>query len=149
MFKRKALCRSSFLTFVTQLLGNTFWLVLTSLQLLWKQVSSTKHYLKNSKKSVTDPFCCFRGKHPTFFFNSSDKMTKSDLLDFAIFQKRHFCTDLHKIQLDNFLPKVLYLKWHTECCMHAKIKVGHRTKASCSFYFQFAFSHPVFCAWDF
>ena len=73
-------------TFVTQLLGNTFKLVLTSSQLPWQQASSTKKTSKfqfllisSKTKLVTYHFYCFVGKHPTFF-NSFDN------IDFALLQ---------------------------------------------------------------
>ena len=90
-------------SFVSQLFGNTFRLVLTS----WHGKGSAPqkgplnfsfaNYLKTN--SVTYCFYCFVGKAPF------ENMTKSCPLDLALFQKRIFFITYRKILLDNFLPK--------------------------------------------
>ena len=46
-------------------------------------------------------------------------MTKICSVDFALFQKRYFSpTENSTLQL--FPKRTFYLKWHTDCCMHAK-----------------------------
>ena len=56
-----------------------------------------------------------------------------------------------KNSLDNYPPKLIYLKWHTVCCMHAKkwgwvlrpCKIRDKN-VSCTFYFRFAWYYAAF-----
>ena len=46
-------------------------------------------------------------------------MTKICSVDFALFQKKAFFAPTENSTLQLF-SKRFYLKWHTDCCMHAK-----------------------------
>ena len=67
---------------------------------------------------MTYHFYLFVGKFPKLF-NFSDGKEKSYIVEFNIFEENAFY-GLQKILVDNFFPKRLYLKYHRECCVHAK-----------------------------
>ena len=67
---------------------------------------------------MTYYFYLFVKKFPKLF-NFSDGKEKSYLVELNIFKENAF-SGLQKILLDNFFPKLLYLKCHREWYEHAK-----------------------------
>ena len=92
---------------------------MTSYLLPWQHTRSTKmpsqfHFLKIicKTKLMTYRFNFFVGNPPEFF-NFSESMTKSYLIELKIHRKRAFYS-LQKIVLDNFSDTFFYLKCHHE-----------------------------------
>ena len=113
-------CGQTINTFVNQLLGNTFELLLTSSQLPWQRSSSTER----TSKFQFCKLCQKLSQWPTVFIAllesslHSYNMTKRYTVDLVIFQKRHFFT-YRKFYWITF-SQTFYVKGHIECCLHAK-----------------------------
>ena len=167
-------CGQTVNIFVTQLLGNLK-VVLTSLWLPWQQVSSTKR---------TSNFQIWQSRWPNLFIALLES-TLNSLTPLEILQKLSSRSNPCVISKKAFFsltenstgwispskrgpssslaPSQFYLRWHTECGMHAKIKIGHCVKfrdndkcflhwafisGSCNFTLHFHFRCSVHATFD-
>ena len=119
-------CGQTICLLATLLLGYTLRVRMTSYQLPWQRTRSTKcplnfSFCKLSEKLIRRPtifIYLFVGKFPKLF-NFSDGKEKRYLVELNIFKENAFY-GLQKILLDNFSPKLLYLKCHREWYVYAK-----------------------------